>query len=85
MGKKDFEILKIYNDEELLKLKNKHIANLNKNLKTVPKLYKKKLVIISNKNPQPNKKRIGFISYYNRKKHQLLITKKNTKRNKRIN
>ena len=84
MGKKDFEILKIYNDEELLRLKNKHIANLNKNLKTVPKLYKKKLVIISNKNPEPNK-RIGFISYYNRKKHQLLITKKNTKRNKRIN
>ena len=73
--KKDFKILKIYNDEELLKLKNRHIAALNKNLNKVPKSYKKKLIKISNSNPEPNKK-IGFISYYNRKRRELLIKKR---------
>ena len=83
--KKDFKILKIYNDEELLKLKNKHIANLKKNLKMVHKLYKKKLIKISNKNPQVGKK-IGFIYNYYKKKRELLTKKKkNSRRNKRIN
>lgn len=76
--KKDFKILKIYNDEELLKLKNRHIAALNKKLNKVPKLYKK-LIKISNKNPQPNK-RIGFLSYYKRKKSELFVEKKNLKK-----
>ena len=41
MEKKDFKILKIYNDEDLLKLKNKNIATLRKNFTKIPKLYKK--------------------------------------------
>jgi hypothetical protein len=74
--KKDFEILKIYNDEELLKLKNREIASLNKKLnKEIPKTYKKQLIKISNKNPEPNK-RIGFIGYFKRKKKHLLVSKK---------
>ena len=77
--KKNFKILKIYNDQELLKLKNKHIAALNKNLNKVPKLYKRKLIKISNKNPQPDKK-IGYISYYYRKKKELLDIKKKSQK-----
>ena len=77
MEKKDFKILRIFNDEELLKLKNKEIASLKKNLNKVPKNYKKKLIKISNRNPQINKK-IGFISYYQRKKRELLTQKRNT-------
>ena len=72
--KKEFKILKIYNDEELLKFKRKEIASLKKNLNNIPKMYKKKLIKISNRNPQINK-RIGFISFYYRRKKELLIKK----------
>ena len=54
--KKAFKILKIYNDEQLLKLKNKHIANLKKNIKAIHGNYKKKLIKISNRNPKLGKK-----------------------------
>ena len=76
-GKK--EILKIVNDEELLKFKNNEIATLQKYKNQVPKMYKKTLVKISNKNPQLNK-RIGFISFYQRKKKELLVTKRKTQK-----
>ena len=77
--KKDYKILKIYNDQDLLKLKNKHIASLKKNLKTIPKSYKKKLIKISNNNPQLGKK-IGFITLYHIKKKQLLTKKRRTQK-----
>ena len=62
MGKKNFFILRIYNDEQLLKLKNKEISNLKKNLNTVPKIYKTKLIKLSNQNPNLSR-RTCFITH----------------------
>ena len=52
MEKRDFQILTIYNDEQLLKHKNREIALIRKVLRVIPSKSKKKVA----KNPLPHKK-----------------------------
>ena len=48
---KKYNIIRIYNDEQLLKSKMREIAGLKRVLKSIPKKYKKKLLKIENPIP----------------------------------